>query len=54
MRVVQNKLKMGQIAARLLLNRIQGEGSAEPEHVLVPADLIPAGERQRPEARTNT
>jgi len=41
-RVVQAKFRIGQIAAQLLLERMRGDGSAEPRHILVSPDLIPA------------
>jgi GntR family transcriptional regulator of arabinose operon len=40
-RMVQAKTEMGQVAARLLLERLAGEAPPEPRHVLLPADLVP-------------
>jgi len=41
-RVVQAKAKMGQIAVKLLMERIAGEAPPEPRHIQVPAKVIPA------------
>ncbi len=41
-RVVQDKAEMGRIAAKLLLERINGAAPRSPRHVLVPADLRPS------------
>jgi len=43
-RLVQKKLKIGQLAAHLLLQRIRGEGPSEPQRITVPAELIPVQE----------
>lgn len=40
LRVVQRKSEIGQIAARLLLDRISGTAPPEPQHIFVPADLV--------------
>lgn len=40
-RVVQDKVEIGRIAANLLLERIAGTAPAEPRHVTVPAELVP-------------
>lgn len=41
-RVVQNKIEMGRAAAKLLLERIAGDKSESPRHILVPAELKPS------------
>lgn len=41
LRVVQRKFEIGQIAARMLLERISGEAPPEARHIYVPADLMP-------------
>jgi GntR family transcriptional regulator, arabinose operon transcriptional repressor len=46
-RLVQDKFQMGQLAARLLLQRVRGEGPEETQHILVPAELIPAQDSNR-------
>ncbi len=46
-RVVQAKFEIGQIAARLLLERMHGEAPTEPRHVLVPPHLMPAAGEER-------
>ena len=50
-RLVQDKFKIGQLAARLLLERMRGEGTPEPRHTLVPVEMI-TGESNLP-SRTN-
>jgi len=40
-RLVQDKFKIGQMAARLLLERIEGKCSEEPRHVVVPPEFMP-------------
>jgi LacI family transcriptional regulator len=38
--IEQHAYEMGQRATELLLNRLHGKGSAEPQEILIPADLI--------------
>lgn len=41
-RVVQNKTEIGRVAAKLLIDRISGDKSESPRHVLIPAELKPS------------
>ncbi len=42
-RVVQQKTAIGNAAARILIGRILGTAPAQPEHIVLPAEIVPRG-----------